>query len=571
MSKEVITGSEALMRSLHNEGVKTIFGYPGGAIMPVFDALFGYTRGDKKMFDHILVRHEQAAAHAAEGYARVSGNVGVCLVTSGPGATNTLTGVADAMMDSTPIVVIAGQVGVGALGTDAFQEVDLVGVAQPITKWAYQIRRPEDVAWAVSRAFYIARSGRPGPVVLDFPKNAQNHTCEWNPIKVDNVRSYNPYPTIDSSAIEEAAMLINSAKKPFALVGQGVELGNAQNELVKFLEKADIPAGRTLLGLSALPSDHPLDIGMLGMHGSYAANMKTQECDVLIAIGMRFSDRVTGLPSTYGKQAKIIHLDIDASEINKNIQADVAVLGNCKQTIPAITSLLNENNHREWRDSFKKYEDMETEKVIEPDIHPTEGPLLMGEVTNVVAEVTNGEAVLVNDVGQNQMISSRYFKFKNKRSIVTSGGFGTMGFGLPAAIGASFGAPERTICCFCGDGGLQMSIQEFGTIMEQQASVKIILLNNNFLGNVRQWQDLMFNGRYSFTHMMNPHYQEISKAYNIPYDIVIDRKDLRTKVEKMISTKGPYFLECAIKEKEDIVPMILPGKSVDGMLLELDY
>ncbi len=571
MSKEVITGSEALMRSLHNEGVKTIFGYPGGAIMPVFDALFGYTRGDKKMFDHILVRHEQAAAHAAEGYARVSGNVGVCLVTSGPGATNTLTGVADAMMDSTPIVVIAGQVGVGALGTDAFQEVDLVGVAQPITKWAYQIRRPEDVAWAVSRAFYIARSGRPGPVVLDFPKNAQNHTCEWNPIKVDNVRSYNPYPTIDSSAIEAAAMLINSAKKPFALVGQGVELGNAQNELVKFLEKADIPAGRTLLGLSALPSDHPLDIGMLGMHGSYAANMKTQECDVLIAIGMRFSDRVTGLPSTYGKQAKIIHLDIDASEINKNIQADVAVLGNCKQTIPAITSLLNENNHREWRDSFKKYEDMETEKVIEPDIHPTEGPLLMGEVTNVVAEVTNGEAVLVNDVGQNQMISSRYFKFKNKRSIVTSGGFGTMGFGLPAAIGASFGAPERTICCFCGDGGLQMSIQEFGTIMEQQAPVKIILLNNNFLGNVRQWQDLMFNGRYSFTHMMNPHYQEISKAYNIPYDIVIDRKDLRTKVEKMISTKGPYFLECAIKEKEDIVPMILPGKSVDGMLLELDY
>ena len=571
MSKEVITGSEALMRSLHNEGVKTIFGYPGGAIMPVFDALFGYTRGDKKMFDHILVRHEQAAAHAAQGYARVSGNVGVCLVTSGPGATNTLTGVADAMMDSTPIVVIAGQVGVGALGTDAFQEVDLVGVAQPITKWAYQIRRPEDVAWAVSRAFYIARSGRPGPVVLDFPKNAQNHTCEWNPIKVDNVRSYNPYPTIDSSAIEEAAMLINSAKKPFALVGQGVELGNAQNELVKFLEKADIPAGRTLLGLSALPSDHPLDIGMLGMHGSYAANMKTQECDVLIAIGMRFSDRVTGLPSTYGKQAKIIHLDIDASEINKNIQADVAVLGNCKQTIPAITSLLNENNHREWRDSFKKYDDMEIEKVIEPDIHPTEGPLLMGEVTNVVAEVTNGEAVLVNDVGQNQMISSRYFKFKKKRSIVTSGGFGTMGFGLPAAIGASFGAPERTICCFCGDGGLQMSIQEFGTIMEQQASVKIILLNNNFLGNVRQWQDLMFNGRYSFTHMMNPHYQEISKAYNIPYDIVIDRKDLRTKVEKMISTKGPYFLECAIKEKEDIVPMILPGKSVDGMLLELDY
>ena len=365
------------------------------------------------MFDHILVRHEQAAAHAAQGYARVSGDVGVCLVTSGPGATNTLTGVADAMMDSTPIVVIAGQVGVGALGTDAFQEVDLVGVAQPITKWAYQIRRPEDVAWAVSRAFYIARSGRPGPVVLDFPKNAQNHTCEWNPIKVDNVRSYNPYPAIDSSAIEEAAKLINGAKKPFALVGQGVELGNAQNELVEFLEKADIPAGRTLLGLSALPTDHPLDIGMLGMHGSYAANMKTQECDVLIAIGMRFGDRVTGLPSTYAKQAKIIHLDIDASEINKNIKADVAVLGNCKETLPAISNLLNENNHQAWRDSFKKYDDMETEKVIEPGIHPTEGPLLMGEVTNVVAEVTNGEAVLVNDVGQNPNIYENLSVYDN--------------------------------------------------------------------------------------------------------------------------------------------------------------
>lgn len=539
--------------------------------MPVFDSLYGYTRGEKKMFDHILVRHEQAAAHAAEGYARVSGEVGVALVTSGPGATNTLTGVADAMMDSTPIVVIAGQVGVGALGSDAFQEVDLVGVAQPITKWAYQIRRPEDIAWAVSRAFYIARSGRPGPVVLDFPKNAQVHTCEWEPVKCEKVSSYKPYPKINEDAVAAAAELINNAEKPFALIGHGVELGGAHNELLEFLEKADIPAGRTLLGLSALPTDHPLNMGMLGMHGSYATNMKTQECDVLIAIGMRFSDRITGLPSTYAKQAKIIHLDIDPSEIDKIIKTDVAVIGDCKQSLPAITRLLKKNVHREWRDSFKVYADMEQEKVIEKDIHPTEGPLLMGEVTNIVTEATHNEAVLVNDVGQNQMISSRYFKFTKKLSIVTSGGFGTMGFGLPAAIGASFGAPDRTICCFCGDGGFQMSIQELGTIMEQQAPVKMILLNNNYLGNVRQWQDLMFGGRHSFTDMMNPHYAEIAKAYNIPYDVVIDRKDLQEKVEKMIATKGPYLLECAIKPDEDIVPMTMPGHSVDEMQLELNY
>ena len=548
MAKEVITGAEALMRSLKNEDVKTIFGYPGGSIMPVFDALYGYTRGEKKMFDHILVRHEQAAAHAAQGYARVSGEVGVALVTSGPGATNTLTGIADAMMDSTPIVVIAGQVGVGALGTDAFQEVDLVGVTQPISKWSYQIRRPEDVAWAVSRAFYIARSGRPGPVVLDFTKNAQVATCEWEPVKCEKVTSYNPYPEIDAKSVEEAAELINNAKRPFALVGHGVELG-----------------------LSALPTAHPLNMGMLGMHGSYATNMKTQECDVLIAIGMRFSDRITGVPSKYAKQAKIIHLDIDRAEIDKVIKTDVSVIGDCKQSLPAITRLLKKADHKEWIDSFEEYRKQEQEKVIEKDIHPTEGPLLMGEVTNVVTEATHNEAVLVNDVGQNQMISSRYFKFTKKLSIVTSGGFGTMGFGLPAAIGATFGAPDRTICCFFGDGGFQMNIQELGTIMEQQAPVKMILLNNNYLGNVRQWQDLMFEGRHSFTHMMNPHYAEIAKAYGIPYDVVIDRKDLKTKVEKMVATKGPYLLECAIKEDEDIVPMTLPGKSVEEMQLELNY
>ena len=568
--KQIITGAEALMRSLQNEGVKTIFGYPGGAIMPVFDALYGYTRGENKIFDHILVRHEQAAAHAAEGFARVSGEVGVCLVTSGPGVTNTLTGVADAMMDSTPMVVIAGQVGVGALGTDAFQEVDLVGVAQPISKWAYQIQRPEDVAWAVSRAFYIARSGRPGPVVLDFPKNAQVHTCEWKPAHVDHIRSYNPYPTINQDAVAAAAELINNAERPFALVGQGVELGGAHNELLEFLEKADIPAGRTLLGLSALPSNHPLNMGMLGMHGSYATNMKTQECDVLIAIGMRFSDRVTGLPSTYAKQAKIIHLDIDPTEINKNIVSDVAVIGDCKMTMPAITRLLKKNVHREWRDSFAEYAKMEDEKVIQPAIHPAEGPLLMGEVVNVVAEVTKGDAVLVTDVGQNQMFSCRYFKYNKKRSVVSSGGLGTMGFGLPAAVGATFGVPDRTVCLFMGDGGFQMSIQELGTIMEQQAPVKMILLNNNYLGNVRQWQDMFFGHRKSFTKMLNPCYETIAKGYGINYDVAVDRSTLREKVEKMIATDGPYLLECAIKEEDNVLPMTPPGKSVNEMLLELD-
>lgn len=570
MGKDMITGSEALMRSLRLEGVDTIFGYPGGSIMPVYDSVYTYTRGEKKCFNHILVRHEQAAAHAAEGFARVSGKVGVCLVTSGPGATNTLTGIADAMMDSTPIVVIAGQVGIGVLGTDAFQEVDLVGVAQPITKWAYQIRRPEDVAWAVSRAFYIARSGRPGPVVLDFPKNAQVGKCEWKPVKVECVRSYRPYPELKEDAIRSAAELINQAERPFALVGHGIELAGAQKELIDFLEKADIPAGRTLLGLSALPSDHRLDMGMLGMHGNYATNMKTQECDVLIAIGMRFSDRDTGTPSTYAKQAKIIHLDIDKAEINKNIPVDIPIIGNCKESLPAITKLLDKRTHTTWIDSFRKYADEEREKVIEPDIHPKDGPMLMGEVVNVVSEATGGDAVLVNDVGQNQMISSRYFKFRHPRSIVTSGGFGTMGFGLPAAIGATFGAPDRTVCCFMGDGGIQMNIQEFGTIMEQQAPVKMILLNNNYLGNVRQWQDLMFNHRHSFTEMLNPHYQEIAEGYGIPYDIVIDRKDLKKKVERMLSTKGPYLLECAIKEDENIVPMILPGTSVEQMQLILD-
>jgi len=556
------------MRALQAEGVKTIFGYPGGAIMPVYDSLFDYTRGEKKCFDHILVRHEQGATHAAEGYARVSGEVGVALVTSGPGATNTLTGVADAMMDSTPIVVIAGQVAIGTLGTDAFQEVDLVGVAQPICKWAYQIRHAEDIAWAVSRAFYIARSGRPGPVVLDFPRNAQVEEIEWEPKKVDFIRSYVATPKLKKEAVRQAAELINNAKRPLALVGQGVELGHAQEELKTFLEKADIPAGRTMLGLSALPSDHPLNVGMLGMHGNYAVNLKEQECDVLIAIGMRFSDRVTGNIKTYAKQAKVIHLDIDRSEIDKNVRTDVAVVADCKESLPAITALLNKNNHQEWRDSFKVLDEKERTKVIEPAIHPTEGPLLMGEVVNAVAEHAPKGTVLVTDVGQNQLFATRYFKYPMKRSICTSGGLGTMGYGMPAAIGATF-ATDRTVVCFMGDGGFQMNIQELGTIMEQQSPVKMVLLNNNYLGNVRQWQDMFWLRRKSFTKMMNPCYEQIAKGYGIAYEAVTDRANLAAAIDKMLTTEGPYILECAIKEEDNVLPMTPPGMNVNDMMLEI--
>lgn len=565
MEKQKITGAEALMRSLEHEGVTTLFGYPGGAIMPAFDALYDH----KETLNHILVRHEQAAAHAAQGYARVSGKVGVCLVTSGPGATNTITGIADAMMDSTPIVVICGQVGASMLGTDAFQECDLVGVTQPITKWAYQIRRPEDVAWAVSRAFYIARSGRPGPVVLDFAKNAQTELVDYEPETIDFIRSYVPVPKMEDEAIQEAARMINEAKKPLVLVGQGVELGGAQEEIRAFLEKADMPAGCTLLGLSALPSDHPLNKGMLGMHGSLATNRKTQECDLLIAVGMRFDDRITGKLSTYATQAKKIHFDIDPSEINKNVVVDLAVLGNCKETLSAVTALLKEQKHTEWIESFNEHYEEERVRVIEPEIHPQEGPIKMGEVVRKVTEMTDNKAILVTDVGQNQMLAARYFKFTEKRSMVTSGGMGTMGFGLPAAVGATFGAPDRLVCAFMGDGGIQMSIQEFGTIMEQQAPVKIILLNNNYLGNVRQWQAMFFHHRYSFTPMLNPDYEKIASAYNIPSETVVERADLEKAIDKMIHTDGPYLLQVAVIEEGEVLPMCCPGNDVDDMLLEI--
>ena len=553
-----------MMRSLEHQGVTTIFGYPGGSIMPVFDALYDH----RNILNHILVRHEQGAAHAAQGYARVSGEVGVCLVTSGPGATNTVTGIADAMIDSTPIVVIAGQVGTGFLGTDAFQEVDLVGITQPIAKWSYQIRRAEDVPWAVARAFYIARSGRPGPVVLDFAKNAQVEKTKYEPTKVDFIRSYVPVPDTDEESVQAAAELINNAERPLVLVGQGVELGNAQNELREFIEKADMPAGCTLLGLSALPTEHPLNKGMLGMHGNLGPNINTNKCDVLIAVGMRFDDRVTGNLATYAKQAKVIHFDIDPAEVNKNVKVDVAVLGDCKETLASVTKLLKKRTHTEWIDSFKEYEKVEEEKVIRPELHPATNSLSMGEVVRAVSNATHHEAVLVTDVGQNQMMSARYFKYTKERSIITSGGLGTMGFGLPAAIGATFGAPERTVCVFMGDGGLQMNIQELGTIMVQKAPVKIICLNNNYLGNVRQWQAMFFNRRYSFTPMLNPDYMKVASAYDIPSKRAFTREELKEAIAEMLATDGPFLLEACVVEEGDVLPMTPPGGSVNQMLLE---
>lgn len=553
------------MRSLENEGVTTLFGYPGGAIMPSYDALYDH----RSTLNHILVRHEQGAVHAAQGYARVSGKVGCAIVTSGPGAMNTVTGVADAMIDSTPLVVICGQVGAAFLGTDAFQEVDVIGVTQPISKWNFQIRRAEDVAWAVSRAFYIAKSGRPGPVVLDFAKNAQTGLVDYKPKRVDFIRSYLPVPQIDENAIKTAAKMINQSERPFMLVGQGVELGDARNELRELIEKANIPVGCTMLGLSALPSDHPLNKGMLGMHGNLGPNVLTNQCDLLIAVGMRFDDRVTGNLQTYARQAKVIHFEIDPSEINKNVHADLAVLGDCKQTLAEVIKHVQPADNSLWISRFTPYEKQENDKVIEPAIHPAEGPLLMGEVVRRVSELTENKAVLVTDVGQNQLFGCRYFKFTEGRSVLTSGGCGTMGFGLPAAIGATFGAPERTVCLFVGDGGLQMTIQELGTIMEQHAPVKIILLNNNYLGNVRQWQYLFFRKRYSFTPMLNPDYEKIAEGYGIKARTVVERKDLDDAITEMLQTDGPFLLQCAVMEEDNVLPMTPPGANVDEMMLEI--
>lgn len=559
-----ITGSEILIQSLMNEGVDTIFGYPGGAIMPVFDCIYDY----KDKINHILVRHEQGATHAAEGYARTSGKVGVALVTSGPGATNTVTGIADAMIDSTPLIVITGQVASSLLGSDAFQEADVVGITQPISKWAYQIRRPEDIAWAVSRAFHIASTGRPGPVVLDITKDAQFGKTEMPEYKKTTfIRSYQPIPALQAKDIEAAAELINKANKPLALVGQGVILSGAEKELMAFLEKADIPAACTVLGLSAIPTDYRLNVGMLGMHGNIGPNLKTNECDVLIAIGMRFDDRVTGDLKTYAKQAKVIHFDIDPAEINKNIKATTKVLGDAKEALIEITKHLKESKHTEWLEEFKPCNEKEYDAVIRSELYPTSGMLKMGEVINKVSEATNHDGILVTDVGQNQMMGVRYFKYRQSRSVVTSGGLGTMGFGLPAAIGAKYGAPARTVCLFVGDGGLQMTIQELGTIMQYGIDVKIIILNNHFLGMVRQWQELFFDERYSETIMVNPDFIKIADAYNIKARRVSDRSEIDEAIAEMINHKGAYLLDVNVETKGMVYPMIPAGTCVTNILL----
>lgn len=563
---EKISGAEALMKSLEHEGVNVLFGYPGGAIIPTYDALYDH----KNTLHHILVRHEQAAVHAAQGYARVSGKVGCCIVTSGPGAMNTISGVADAMVDSTPLVVICGQVGASLLGTDAFQEVDVVGVTQPISKWNYQIRRAEDIPWAVARAFYIAKSGRPGPVVLDFTRNAQTATFDYKPQVVDFIRSYKPIHMPKQADIDLAAKMINESVKPFMLVGHGVELGGAQKEFLELCEKAQIPFGQTMLGLSTASSDHPLNMGMLGMHGNLGPNVMTNQCDLLIAVGMRFDDRITGNLDTYAKQAKIIHFDIDPSEFNKNVKVDLALLGDCKSTLALVSEKVAPAKHQSWIAGFKPYEDMEFNKVIEGALYPKDGPLLMGEVVRKVSEAANNEAILVTDVGQNQLFACRYFKFKKYHSCITSGGCGTMGFGIPAAMGACYAAPDRTVCMFAGDGGFQMTMQELGTIMENQIPVKMIMLNNNFLGNVRQWQYMFFDKRYSFTPMVNPDYEKIAAGYNIPCRTVVSRDEIDEAIREMLDTKGPYFLQVAVKEDDNVLPMTPPGGNVDEMLFDVD-
>ncbi|HPG54990.1 MAG: biosynthetic-type acetolactate synthase large subunit [Paludibacteraceae bacterium] len=559
-----MTGAYALMEALLNEGTDTIFGYPGGQIIPVFDALYDY----KDKLRHILVRHEQGATHAAQGYARVSGRPGVVIITSGPGATNAITGIADAQMDSTPLVVIAGQVPAGILGTDAFQETDLVGITQPITKWSYQIRDPKEIAWAVARAFYIAKSGRPGPVVLDFTKNAQFSQVDYKPEVCNFIRSYIPVPEMNPEKIKAAADLINNAKKPFALIGHGVTIGQAEDELMQMLDKADIPAAWTLLGESAMPTDYHLNKGMLGMHGNMGPNLKTNECDVLIAIGMRFDDRITGNLNTYAKQARIIHFDIDPSEIDKNVKTDLAVIGDVKATIPAVTELIKEAKHTEWIASFDAYYKQELNSVIKNDLNPSsDSPIKMAEVVRKISDATNREAILVTDVGQNQMVAIRYFQFSKKRSVVTSGGLGTMGFGIPAAIGAKIAAPDRTVCLFCGDGGFQMTLQELGTIMQENLGVKIIILNNNYLGMVRQWQELFFHKRYSYTPMINPDFQAIASAYRIKSKCVSKRDELDNAIAEMIADDKAFLLIVNVEEAGLVYPMTPAGGSVTDILL----
>ncbi len=561
---ERISGSEAIVRCLIEEGVDILYGYPGGAIMPVYDELYKYQ--DK--IHHVLTRHEQGATHSAQGYARISGRVGVAMATSGPGATNLITGIADAQIDSTPMVCITGQVSSHLLGSDAFQETDIVGISTPVTKWNCQVTRAEDIPEVLAKAFYIAKSGRPGPVLIDITKDAQFKEFDFSYEKCTHVRSYKPVPETDVSKVEEAAKLINAAKKPLIVWGQGIILGEAEEQLKAVVEKAGIPAAWTILGASAIPTSHPLNVGMVGMHGNYAPNILTNQCDVLIAIGMRFDDRVTGSLNTYAKQAKVIHFEIDPAEIDKNVKTDVAVLGNSKVSLDLLLPLLEQNSHNEWHQKFKDLYEIEFEKVIKNDLYPTKEGLTMAEVLKEINVQSEGKAAIVSDVGQHQMIACRYADFNVTKSNITSGGLGTMGFGLPAAIGAKMAAPDREVVSISGDGGYQMTIQELGTIFQQKAAVKVVVLNNDFLGMVRQWQQLFFDKRYASTEMVNPNFVAIAEGYYIKARKVTKREDLAEAVAEMMQSKEAYFLEVCVEKEDNVFPMIPSGASVSDIRLE---
>ena len=561
MSK--ITGSEAVIKCLLEEGVDIIYGYPGGAIMPVYDELYKY---QDKIY-HVLTRHEQGATHSAQGFARISGRVGVAIATSGPGATNLVTGLADAQIDSTPMICITGQVSSHLLGSDAFQETDIIGISTPITKWNYQITKASEIPEIFAKAFYIAKSGRPGPVLIDITKDAQFEKLNFSYKKVDGIRSYKAVPKIDMNSIKLAADLINNSKKPLIVWGQGIILGNAEEELIQFVEKSGIPAAWTILGASAIPTSHSLNVGMLGMHGNYAPNILTNECDVLIAIGMRFDDRVTGDVTRYAKQAKIIHFEIDPAEINKNIEVDIAVLGDAKESLTEILKMINQNSHEKWHGEFKKLYEIEYKKVIHEELNPSKKGLTMGEVIKHINLQTKGDAAIVSDVGQHQMIACRYSKFQKSKSNITSGGLGTMGFALPAAIGAKMACPGREVVAVIGDGGYQMTIQELGTVFQTKAAVKIVVLNNDFLGMVRQWQQLFFDKRYASTEMLNPDFVKIAEGYFIKARKVTERKDLADAVEEMIKSDEPYFLEVAVVKENNVFPMIPTGSSVSEIRL----
>lgn len=559
-----ISGSEAVVKCLIAEGVDVLYGYPGGAIMPVYDELFKY----QNKIHHVLTRHEQGAVHAAQGYARISGKVGVAMATSGPGATNLVTGIADAQIDSTPLVCITGQVASHLLGSDAFQETDIVGISTPVTKWNHQITKASEIPEVMAKAFYIAKSGRPGPVLIDITKDAQFEEFDFKYKKCTGIRSYIPVPKTETASVEAAADLINNAKKPMIVWGQGIILSQAEDQLKAVIEKARIPSAWTILGASAIPTSHPLNIGMVGMHGNYAPNILTNQCDVLIAIGMRFDDRVTGDLNRYAKQAKIIHFEIDPAEIDKNVKTDVAVLGDAKASLTQLLPLLNENSHKEWHQKFKDLYAIEFEKVIKNDIYPTKEGITMGEVLNEINNQSKGEAAIVSDVGQHQMIACRYAKFNQTKSNITSGGLGTMGFALPAAIGAKMAAPERDVVAIIGDGGYQMTIQELGTIFQTKVPVKIVVLNNEFLGMVRQWQQLFFDKRYASTEMTNPDFVTIAKGYYIEAKRVTKREELADAIKEMMECKDAYFLEVCVEKEGNVFPMIPSGSSVSDVRLQ---